>query len=111
MTTTTTNAATASTTATAHSPAPWTGKISVDDTALAVTDTGGPGRPVVYLNGSYADQKHWRRVIDELGGDYRHITYDERARGKSDLSADYSFEACLRDLDAVLTARGIERTR
>ncbi|MFB7608579.1 hypothetical protein ACFC0T_18805, partial [Streptomyces gardneri] len=31
------------------------------------------------LNGSYADQKHWRRVIDELGGDYRHITYDERA--------------------------------
>ncbi|MFE1904491.1 alpha/beta fold hydrolase [Streptomyces gardneri] len=112
---TTTTATTAATTATittastADSPAPWTGKISVEDTALAVTDTGGPGRPVVYLNGSYADQKHWRRVIDELGGDYRHITYDERARGKSDLSADYSFEACLRDLDAVLTARGIDR--
>ncbi|MFC9398681.1 alpha/beta fold hydrolase [Streptomyces sp. NPDC057027] len=56
-----------------------------------------------------ADQSHWRRVITELGGDYRHITYDERARGKSKLSEDYSFEACLRDLDTVLTARDVER--
>lgn len=87
----------------------WTGMVSVDDTALAVTDTGGPGRPVVYLNGSYADQSHWRRVIADLGGGYRHITYDERARGKSKRAADYSFEACLRDLDAVLTARGVDR--
>ncbi|MFE5710528.1 alpha/beta fold hydrolase [Streptomyces sp. NPDC056501] len=100
---------TITTTATQQSAAAWSGMVQVDDTALAVTDTGGSGRPVVYLNGSYADQSHWRRVITELGGDYRHITYDERARGKSDVSADYSFEACLRDLDAVLTARGIER--
>ena len=82
------------TTAVTH-PAAWTGMVSVDDTALAVTDTGGPGRPVVYLNGSYADQSHWRRVITDLGG-YRHIAYDERARGKSKLSEDYSFEACQR---------------
>ncbi|MFF1791302.1 alpha/beta fold hydrolase [Kitasatospora sp. NPDC058243] len=87
----------------------WTGMVSVDDTALAVTDTGGPGRPVVYLNGSYADQSHWRRVIADLGDGYRHITFDERARGKSKRSADYSFEACLRDVDAVLTARGVDR--
>jgi pimeloyl-ACP methyl ester carboxylesterase len=87
----------------------WTGMVPVDDTALAVTDTGGPGRPVVYLNGSYADQSHWRRVIAELGSDYRHITYDERARGKSKRSADYSFEACVRDVDAVLAARGVDR--
>jgi pimeloyl-ACP methyl ester carboxylesterase len=87
----------------------WTGMVPVDDTALAVTDTGAPGRPVVYLNGSYADQSHWRRVIAELDDDYRHITYDERARGKSRRSADYSFEACLRDLDAVLAARDVDR--
>ncbi|MGF1428653.1 alpha/beta fold hydrolase [Kitasatospora sp. LaBMicrA B282] len=87
----------------------WTGKLPVDDTALAVTDTGGNGQPVVYLNGSYADQKHWQRLIAELGPGYRHISYDERARGKSDRSTDYSFEACLRDLDAVLTARHVER--
>lgn len=87
----------------------WTGMVPVDDTALAVTDTRGPGRSVVYLNGSYADQSHWRRVIAELGSDYRHITYDERARGKSKRSADYSFEACVRDVDAVLEARGVDR--
>ncbi|WP_225731124.1 MULTISPECIES: alpha/beta fold hydrolase [unclassified Nocardia] len=87
----------------------WTGMIPVDDTELAVTDTGGPGRPVVYLNGSYASQRHWRPVVAELGADWRHITYDERARGRSKRSADYSFEACLRDIDAVLAARGVDR--
>ncbi|MEV4190376.1 alpha/beta fold hydrolase [Streptomyces toxytricini] len=93
---------------TTHSP--WTGTVTVDDTALAVTDTGGPGRPVVYLNGCYADQSHWRRVTADLGGaGFRHITFDARARGKSQRSADYSFEACLRDIDAVLAARAVER--
>ena len=88
---------------------PWTGMLPVDDTSLFVQDTGGPGRPVVYLNGAYADQKHWKRVIADLGPGYRHITYDERARGKSKRSADYSFEGALRDLDAVLKARGVEQ--
>lgn len=88
---------------------PWTGMLPVDDTALAVTDTGGSATPVVYLNGAYASQRHWRRVIADLGSGYRHITYDERARGRSTRSADYSFEACLRDLDAVLAARGVDR--
>jgi pimeloyl-ACP methyl ester carboxylesterase len=87
----------------------WTGMIPVDDTALAVTDTGGPGIPLVYLNGQFATQGYWQRVIAELGPDYRHITYDERARGKSRRSADYSFEACVRDVDAVLAARGVDR--
>jgi pimeloyl-ACP methyl ester carboxylesterase len=87
----------------------WTGMVPVDDTALAVTDTGGTGVPVVYLNGAYASQRHWKSTIAELGGNYRHITFDERARGKSKQSADYSFEACLRDVDAVLKARGIEK--
>ncbi|MFQ6331240.1 alpha/beta fold hydrolase [Nocardia sp. CWNU-33] len=87
----------------------WTGMVPVDDTALAVTDTGGPDRPLVYLNGGYASQRHWRSVIAELGTGYRHITYDERARGKSKRSADYSFEASLRDVDAVLAARGVDR--
>ncbi|CAL9642973.1 Haloalkane dehalogenase (plasmid) [Streptomyces sp. enrichment culture] len=92
---------------TTHSP--WTGTVTVEDTALAVTDTGGPGRPVVYLNGCYADQSHWRRVTADLGAGFRHITFDARARGKSQRSADYSFEACLRDIDAVLAARAVER--
>ena len=87
----------------------WTGMVPVDDTALAVTDTGGPGIPVVYLNGQFATQGYWRRVIAELGTEWRHITYDERARGKSKRSADYSFEAAVRDVDAVLAARDVDR--
>ncbi|BAW10421.1 alpha/beta fold hydrolase [Nocardia seriolae] len=87
----------------------WTGLVQVEDTALAVTDTGGNGPAVIYLNGSYATQSNWKKVIADLGPGYRHITFDERARGKSQTSADYSFEACLRDVDAVLAARGVER--
>ncbi|WP_256104153.1 alpha/beta fold hydrolase [Streptomyces sp. ODS05-4] len=88
---------------------PWTGMVRIDDTALAVTDTGGPGIPVVYLNGQFATQGYWRRVVAELGPDWRHLTYDERARGKSERSADYSFEAAVRDVDAVLAARNVDR--
>ncbi len=88
----------------------WTGMVAVDDTALAVTDTGGCGTPVVYLNGQFATQGYWRRVIAGLGPGYRHITYDERARGrKSARSADYSFGAAVRDVDAVLAARDVRR--
>ncbi|MFE6979031.1 alpha/beta fold hydrolase [Streptomyces sp. NPDC057682] len=88
----------------------WTGMVPVDDTALAVTDTGGPGVPVVHLNGQFATQGYWRHVIAELGTGWRHITYDERARGRrSKQSADYSFEAAVHDLDAVLAARGVTR--
>ncbi|MEU4385742.1 alpha/beta hydrolase [Promicromonospora sp. NPDC023805] len=95
-----------------NSPRPnsasWTGMVPVDDTELAVTDSGGPGIPVIYLNGSYASQRHWKRVIADLGSGYRHISFDERARGRSKQSADYSFEVCVRDIDAVLVARGVE---
>ncbi|MGW5700273.1 alpha/beta fold hydrolase [Amycolatopsis japonica] len=65
----------------------------------------GPGIP----NGQFAAQGYWRRILADLGTDFRHITYDERARGKSRRSADYSFEAAVRDVNAVLAARGVER--
>jgi pimeloyl-ACP methyl ester carboxylesterase len=94
---------------TSSSKSKWTGMLPVDDTALAVTDTGGPGIPVVYLNGQFATQGYWRRVIADLGTGWRHITYDERARGKSKRSADYSFDVAVRDVDAVLAARGVDQ--
>ncbi|MDF5759308.1 hypothetical protein [Spongiactinospora sp. TRM90649] len=55
-----------------------------------MTDTGGPGRPVVYLNSRFATQTYWRRVVAELGRDpgYRQTTYDIRARGRSRRAAD-----------------------
>lgn len=92
-------------------PRLWKGKVPFEDTALAVTDTGGSGIPVIYLNGQFATQFHWNKVIAELGmTGWRHITYDERARGKSKRSADYSFEAAVRDVDTVLAGRGVKTT-
>lgn len=88
----------------------WSGMVNVDDTALAVTDTGGAGIPVIYLNGQFATQGYWSKVIKALGPDFRHITFDERGRGKkSKTSADYSFEVCVTDVDAVLAARKIKK--
>jgi len=90
----------------------WRGTLPFEDTVLAVTDTGGPGIPVIYLNGQFTTQFHWNKVIAELGKmEWRHITYDERARGKSKHSADYSFEAAVRDVDAVLAGSGVMMTQ
>ena len=87
----------------------WSGFMPVDDTELFITDTGGSGPTIIYLNGSYANQGHWKGVVKELGPNYRHILYDERARGKSRRSEDYFFNACLRDLSAVMKARQVEK--
>lgn len=88
----------------------WTGMLPIDDTELAVTDSGGNGIPVIYMNGQFATQGYWKKVIAELGNGFRHITYDERGRGrKSTLSNDYSFATCVKDVDAVLSARGVEK--
>ncbi|MFE7299850.1 hypothetical protein [Streptomyces sp. NPDC057579] len=67
----------------ASTRSPWTGLMPVDDTAPAVTDTDGPGIPVLHLNGHVATQGYWRRVIAEPGTGRRHLTYDMRARGRS----------------------------
>lgn len=87
----------------------WTGMVPIDDTALAVTDSGGRGIPVVYCNGQFATQGYWRKVVAELGDEYRHITFDNRARGRSKTSSDYSFATSVDDVDAVLAARGVDR--
>jgi pimeloyl-ACP methyl ester carboxylesterase len=92
-----------------NSNSTWTGMIAIDDTELAVTDTGGQGIPIVYLNGQFANQGYWKKVIAELGTNFRHITYDERARGKSKKSADYSFATCVSDVYAILAARGVDK--
>lgn len=86
----------------------WQGFVPVEDTKLYLQDSGGSGPAIIYLNGSYANLSHWKRVVKSLGSDYRHILYDERARGKSKKSRDYTFDACLRDLTAIIKARQIK---
>ncbi len=93
-----------------HNQFAWDDMVLIDDTALAVTDTSGSGIPIIYLNGQFATQGYWRKVIAELGSEFRHITYDERARGrKSKKSKDYSFKTCVKDVDAILAARDVKQ--
>lgn len=93
-----------------NNPPEWSGFISVDDTKLYTVDTGGSGTPIVYLNGQFANMTYWSKVIDNMGENYRHITYDERARGrKSGTSDDYSFETVVQDVDVILKSRNIKK--
>jgi class 3 adenylate cyclase len=52
----------------------------------------------------------WRHWIREFARSHRLVRYDERASGLSDWNAeDVSFEALVRDLEAVVDAAGLER--
>lgn len=76
-----------------------------------MTDTGDTGFVVVYLNGQFTTHFHWKKVDSEPGTtNYRRMTYDERARGKSATPSDYSFPAGTRDINAVLAGRGVDPT-
>ena len=98
-----------STSSVATGSEPWTGRVLAGDTTLAVADTGGSGVPIVYLNGQFAGRRYWRRVIAELDGEYRQISYDMRSRGRSGRSKDNSFDALVDDVSTVLDARGVDR--
>ncbi|GLZ76614.1 hypothetical protein Afil01_14210 [Actinorhabdospora filicis] len=66
---------------TALAATPWTGLIPVGDTAPAATDTGGPGVPVVHLNGQFATRGYWKNVIAELGPGFRHLAISAKVAG------------------------------
>ena len=83
-------------------------RVPVADTVLDCNDSGGSGYPLIFLNGAYGSQRDWKKVLNKLGSGYRIITYDERARGNSKKSADYSFEGCLDDLSAIIAATGLK---
>lgn len=52
----------------------------------------------------------WRHWLRELSRGRRLIRYDERGNGLSDWQVeDLSFDTCLRDLEAVIEAAGLER--
>jgi pimeloyl-ACP methyl ester carboxylesterase len=84
-------------------------RIPVADTVLDCNDRGGSSRPIIFLNGAFSSQSAWKRALSRLSKDYRTITYDERARGKSEKSTDYSFDGCLDDLSAVTAATSVQR--
>jgi pimeloyl-ACP methyl ester carboxylesterase len=69
---------------------------------LAVRDSGGDGTTAVLLHGLGAPQRSWDRVAPLLAPHLRVVTYDQRGHGASAATADYSLDAFLADLHAVL---------
>jgi pimeloyl-ACP methyl ester carboxylesterase/DNA-binding winged helix-turn-helix (wHTH) protein len=74
------------------------------------------GPPLVKLANWLTHLEHdwnsavWRHWVTELGRDHRFIRYDERGCGLSDHNAaDLSFDAWVRDLEAVVDAERLER--
>lgn len=52
----------------------------------------------------------WRHWLEELSRDHMYVRYDERGCGLSDWQVeDFSLEAWVRDLEAVVDALGLER--
>ena len=85
-----------------------------DDVRLAYA-TMGEGPPLVKVANwlSHLDYDResviWRHWLGGLSRQHQLVRYDERGCGLSDWDVDFSFEAWVRDLEAVIDAVGLER--
>ncbi|WP_328610072.1 alpha/beta hydrolase [Amycolatopsis sp. NBC_00345] len=80
-----------------------------DGVTIAVS-RGGRGRPLVLCPGLLSTQAALRELISLLRRDYDVVTFDLRGHGLSSAAGDYTFDAFLSDLTAVLaelTRRGL----
>jgi pimeloyl-ACP methyl ester carboxylesterase/DNA-binding winged helix-turn-helix (wHTH) protein len=88
-----------------------------DGARIAYATSGAPGgpplvKPANWLTHLEVDWNSpvWRHWLLELGRSHTLIRYDERGCGLSDHdAADMSFDAWVRDLEAVVDAEGLER--
>ncbi|HEX3750966.1 MAG TPA: alpha/beta hydrolase [Streptosporangiaceae bacterium] len=74
------------------------------DTQLHTVDTPGGTPALLFLNGAFGTMRDWHRVISQLGGKYRAVQFDARARGKSGRSAGYSIAGAIDDVGRVIAA-------
>ena len=83
--------------------------IPAADTQLYTVDATGGTPALLFLSGGFGTVQDWSRVIRRLGGKYRTVRFDARARGKSGRSADYSVQSAVDDIGRVIDATGIGR--
>src|SRR2546427_9783993 len=89
---------------------------SSDDGVRIACGTTGDGPPLVKAANWLShvqfdlDSPVWRHWIEELSRFHRYVRYDERGCGLSDWKVpDFSFDAWVRDLEAVVDSLGLER--
>jgi len=90
-------------------------RTAADGTRIACAESGD-GPPLIKVANWLShlefewDSPVWRHWLVELSRRYCLIRYDQRGCGLSDWNAkDISFDACLRDLELVVDATGLER--
>lgn len=76
-------------------------RVTNGEVQLAVSETG-QGQTLLFFNGGGATQVSWKRIIGELRGQYRLVTFDFRNHGKSTTSQDTSLESFLTDAQAMM---------
>lgn len=83
--------------------------IPAGDTEIHTVDSPGGTPALLFLSGGFGTVRNWGRVIRHLGGKYRTVAFDARARGRSGRSADYSVLTAVDDVGRVIDATGIDR--
>jgi pimeloyl-ACP methyl ester carboxylesterase len=83
--------------------------VDAGDTQLYAVDDPGGTPAVLFLSGGFGTVQNWKGVLDHLGGKYRTVRFDARARGKSGTSSDYSAQGAVDDVGSVIDATGVER--
>lgn len=78
------------------------------DVQLAVSETG-QGQTLLFFNGGGATQGSWKRIIGELGRQYRLITFDFRNHGRTTTSYHTSLESFLTDAEAIMDRVALNR--
>lgn len=88
---------------------------SRDGTRIALANSGG-GYPLVRAGHWLTHLEHdwhspvWRPFLDELGGTFEVIRYDQRGNGLSDWSVeDFSLTTFVEDLEAVIDCASVEK--
>jgi DNA-binding SARP family transcriptional activator/pimeloyl-ACP methyl ester carboxylesterase len=86
------------------------------DGARIAYAAGGDGPPLVWAAhclshlGFSCENPVWRHWVEEFAKDHCFVHYDERGAGLSDWdNPEFSIDACVRDLEAVVDAVGIDR--
>lgn len=74
--------------------------------------TGGTGPAVVLANGLGGPIRSYRHIVEQLGGDYKVLTWDYRGlygSGRPSDASAVSMDHQIRDLELLMAAEGIEQ--
>jgi pimeloyl-ACP methyl ester carboxylesterase len=67
------------------------GQVRTGSGPVSYVDTGGPGRPVLFVHGVGTSSYLWRNVISQLGGERRCVAFDLPLHGYTPAAADQDF--------------------